>query len=167
MEITQQRERVVELARLWIGTPYRHMARVQGSGADCAMFPLDVYASAGVIRRLTVEGEPGVDAPDVPYYPPDWHLHRDIERYLQTVEKVVAEAGGREVEPPAIRTPLPGDFVLFHFGRDYSHGAIVIEWPLCIHAHLQRGVVMVDATNDPKLSQKLKLGKVKVFSCWS
>lgn len=161
-----ERGRVVDLARTWIGTPYKHMARVAGSGGDCAMMPLQVYSDAGIIRKLTVEGDPGVTDPDIAYYPPDWHLHRSAERYLDIVQGLVKEAGGSEVAQPAIREPKPGDFILIHFGKAHSHGVIVMEWPVCIHAHLHRGIVLVDAVRDPKIGQKIKRGLVKVFSMW-
>jgi cell wall-associated NlpC family hydrolase len=166
-DIAAERGRVVELARQWMNTPYRHMQRVKGHGADCAMMPLEVYSEEGLIRRLTVEGDPGVTDPDIPYYPQDWHLHRDAERYLPIVEQLITEAGGGEVEPPQIRKPEPGDFILVKFARAYSHGAIVIDWPICIHAHLHRGVVLVDAVRDPKIGEKIRLGLVKVFSLWN
>ncbi len=41
--------------------------------------------------------------------------------------------------------PLPGDVVLWRFGRCYSHGAIVIEWPTVIHAYLHRTCSLEDA----------------------
>lgn len=165
-DIAAERQRVIDLAREWINTPYVHMARVAGSGGDCAMMPLDVYSSAGLVRRLTVEGEPGVTDPDIPYYPPDWHLHRSAERYLEVVQQLVDEAGGAEMDAPGIRAPQPGDFLLFRFGRAFSHGCIVMEWPICIHAHLHRGVVYVDVVADPKSGEKIRQGKVKVFSMW-
>lgn len=167
---------VVDIARTWLGTPYVHMARVIGSGVDCAMMPLKVYSEAGLIREVTVEGDPsphqrelagtptGVTDPDIPYYPPDWHLHRDAERYLEKVTELVTERGGAELDASA--TPRPGDFILIKFARAYSHGAIVIDWPICIHAHLHRGVVLVDVLRDPKMGEKIRRGFMKVFSFW-
>jgi cell wall-associated NlpC family hydrolase len=131
----QQRAQLVAEARTWIPTPYRHMARVKGHGADCAMFPLEVYASLGLITR-----------PEVPYYPLDWHLHRSAERYLDIVRTLA-----REVAAVPERTPLPADFCIAKFGRAFAHGLIVIEWPLCIHSHLSHGVVLVDAEQEPQL----------------
>lgn len=152
----EQRSQVVELARLWLNTPYHHMGRVRGSGADCAMFPLAVYEEAGVVRPLSVEGAPGATAPyDVEWYPLDWHFHRSVERYLEIVQQLADEHSG---------PPMPGDFVLFKFGHAFSHGAIVVEWPLCVHAHMHRGVVYVDVLQDPKLGRKVKRGEVRFFT---
>ncbi len=30
----------------------------------------------------------------------------------------------------------PGDIVLWKFGRCFSHGAIIVEWPTIIHAYV-------------------------------
>ena len=66
-----QRKAVIAEAETWLGTPYHHMARVKGVGCDCLTLLAAVYYSAEVIPAI-----------DIPYYPPDWHLHRTAERYL-------------------------------------------------------------------------------------
>lgn len=106
------------------------MGRIKGAGVDCAMFPLEVYREAGLIPDL-----------DMPFYPQDWHLHRSEEIYLGIVQRFA-----REVEQP-----LPGDFVLYHFGRTWSHGAIVLDWPLIIHAVIGRGVILSDGEREGML----------------
>jgi cell wall-associated NlpC family hydrolase len=138
-----ERQAVLLEARQWLNTPYRHMARVKGSGCDCAMFPSAVYEAVGLIPHLTIEGE--AENPDIPFYPMDWHLHRSAERYLEVVQRFA-----REIVGP----PRPGDFVLFRFGRAYAHGAIVLEWPGLVHAHLRHGIVYVDAARDPQLMRR-------------
>jgi cell wall-associated NlpC family hydrolase len=65
-----RRYAVIEEAREWLRTPYHHMARVKGAGADCLTLLAEVYERAGVTPRV-----------EVPFYPPDWNLHRDAERY--------------------------------------------------------------------------------------
>jgi NlpC/P60 family putative phage cell wall peptidase len=122
------RQAVVQEAASWIGTPFHHAARVKGAGVDCLMLLAEVYERAGVSRRI----EP-------PFYVPDWHLHRDAERYMQGLLQYA-----RPVEMPA-----PGDIALFRFGRTFSHGAIVTSWPRLIHAYWSIGVVWGDATLHP------------------
>ena len=63
-------------------------------------------------------------------------LHRDAELYLEGLLQYT-----REIEGP----PQPGDIVLWKFGRCFSHGAIVIEWPTVIHACAGRNVSIDDA----------------------
>ncbi len=120
-----ERARVVEEAKSWLGTPYHPHARLKGVGVDCAMLPAEVYHAAGMIPHLEVET-----------YPVDWHLHRDEERYL-------ARVLGYAHEVPCSQ---PGDLVLYQWGRCFAHGAIVVWWPLVIHAFIGQGVVLADST---------------------
>ena len=140
----EQRRQIVRAAREWLGTPYHHQARVKGAGADCAMFPLAVYQECGLLpvdyRR--------------PQYSVQWHLHRSEELYLRELEKFCFEISG---------SPQPGDFVVFKFGRTFSHGAIVLDWPRIIHAYIPRGVVMADALRDGELmGREVKLFEISV-----
>lgn len=131
-----QRAAVVAEARSWIGTPYHHEARVKGrqGGVDCAQLLIGVFSAPGV----------GLIEPmSVPHYPPDWHLHRDAERYLGTVLQHAYEIPG---------PPLPGDVVVWRFGRCFSHGAIVIEWPLIVEARLGIGTVLTNIKVDKALA---------------
>lgn len=64
-------------------------------------------------------------------YNPDWHLHQSEERYLAGMERL-----SHQVEKPE-----PGDIALYRFGRTASHGAIVIDDDLIIHAHKHAGQV--------------------------
>jgi cell wall-associated NlpC family hydrolase len=129
---TEQRSNIVRAAKEWLGTPYHHHARVKGAGADCAMFPLAVYQECGVLPR---EYRP-------PQYSVQWHLHRSEELYLNEIEKFVTEIGS---------PPQPGDFIVFRFGRTFSHGAIVVNWPVVIHSYIPHGVLLSDALRDGEL----------------
>ena len=136
MKLTaEQRNRIVRAAKVWLGTPYHHKASVKGAGADCAMFPLAVYKECGLV--------PSQYRP--PQYSVQWHLHRSQELYLAEIEKFCREIAG---------PPEAGDFVVFRFGRTFSHGAIAIEWPLIIHSCIPHGVVLVDASRDGELAHR-------------
>ena len=50
-----------------------------------------------------------------------------------------------------MQSPQPADFVVFRFGRTFSHGAIVVEWPIVIHAYIPHGVLLSDALRDGEL----------------
>src|SRR4029078_6925542 len=91
-----KRRAVLREAESWIGTPFHHAARVKGAGVDCLMLLAEVYERAGVSRRI----EP-------PFYVPDWHLHRDAERYMEGLLRYARSAD----------VPEPGDIALFRFGR--------------------------------------------------
>lgn len=135
----QERFAVVKAAKEWLRTPYHHHARVKGAGADCAMFPLAVYQECGFIAQ---DFHP-------PEYSAQWHLHRSTELYLQAISSFTREIAG---------PPQSGDFVIFRFGRTFSHGAIVIDWPLIIHSYIPHGVVLSDALRDGEL-----IGREKKF----
>jgi len=124
-----QRAAVVAEARAWIGTPFHHAARIKGAGVDCLMLLAEVYERVGVAGHIVP-----------PFYVPDWHLHRDAERYLEGLMRYARPIDG---------DPLPGDIALFRFGRTFSHGTIVIAWPRVIHAYWHSGVIWGDATLYP------------------
>ena len=120
-----QRLTVVEEALEWLNTPYHHHGRLKGVGVDCAMILAEGYQKCGIIEGY----DPG-------FYPVDWHLHHDEERYLKGIEKFAAK----------VELPLPGDVALFQFGRCVSHGAIVLSWPIVLHAYVREGVILEDAS---------------------
>jgi cell wall-associated NlpC family hydrolase len=132
IDIEAERAAVVAEARSWLRTPYHHMGRVKGAGVDCATLLAEVYARASVIPPVAI-----------PFYPPDWHLHRDAERYLRFVLDYAEE----------VPAPHPADIALWRFGRCFSHGAIVIDWPVVIHAYAGKGCVMEDAARARWLAQ--------------
>ena len=134
---------VIEEARGWLRTPYHHMGRVKGCGADCLTLLAEVYEAAGVLPHI-----------DVPFYPPDWNLHRDAERYLDGIMQYAREVqpiespGSSAGSAPGTGTE-PGNVAVFRFGRCFAHGAIVVAWPLLIHAWWNAGVVYGDGNRLP------------------
>jgi NlpC/P60 family putative phage cell wall peptidase len=108
------RAAIVAEARSWLGTPYHHCARLKGVGVDCAQLPAAVYHAVGLIPDLQ------------PEYSPQWMMHRDEEQYLSWVHPHAREISRGDL--------LPGDLVMWKFGRTYSHSAIIIEKPTIIHA---------------------------------
>jgi NlpC/P60 family putative phage cell wall peptidase len=141
----EQRQAVVAEALTWLGTPYHHRACVKGAGVDCAMLPLAVYKAVGFVPEHT----------EAEAYPQDWHLHRDEERYLAFVRRFA-----REIEREALG---PGDFVVWRWGRTFSHGAIVLSPPRVIHAFVEAERVSID---DMSVHEELRTRPVKCFSLW-
>lgn len=141
-----RRAAVVAEAKSWIGTRYIHQQRVKGpaGGVDCLTFVCEVFERAGIVPHV-----------EIPFYPVDWHLHRDIERYMQGVLQYAME-----IPPP----PLPGDIVLFRIGRCYAHGAIVSNWPRVIHAWNGAGVLEFDTRQPLMADRRGKLPEMKWFS---
>lgn len=130
MTTQEQRAAVVKEALTWQRTKWHHAACVKGVGVDCARLLEGVFVNAGVVAPFEVE-----------YYPQDWHMHNAGERLIAVIEQL----GG--VERPAGETPEPGDVVVWRINREapFSHAAIVIEWPVILHAMLGRTVSLDDA----------------------
>jgi len=132
MTIQSERQAIISEAASWVGTPYHHAGRVKGAGVDCLTLLACVFENAGMIPPV-----------DIPHYPPDWHMHRSQELYLGGLLEYCAE-----VEGP----PEPADIALWKFGRCYSHGAIVIAWPLILHAYIGHVVGQENVTEARYLS---------------
>jgi cell wall-associated NlpC family hydrolase len=137
----EQRAAVIAEAKTWLRTPYHHRAHVKGGGVDCAYLLIEVYHACGLIPSI----DPGE-------YPPDWMMHREEERYLGWVKKFAHE----------VETPRPGDIALYHVGRCFAHGAIVVDWPTIIHAYIREKNVQISLGNQGWLEGR----KVKYFSLW-
>lgn len=149
------RQKIVEEAQTWIGTPYVSNGMVKGrngGGTDCAMLLVGVYGELGLIPK---EFDPRP-------YPPHWHVHRDEEKYINYILPFV-----HEVDSPPIRKPLPGDVVMFKIGRVFAHGAIIINWPKVIHAVGNAMVTMDDISKMTVGKRALALVPQRFFSLWS
>lgn len=140
MSESDRRAAVIAEACTWLGTPYHHQARLKGAGVDCAQILIAVYANTGMIDEF-----------DTGYYPPDWMLHREEERYLGFVLERAHE----------VPEPQPGDIVLYKFGRCFSHAGIVIDWPQIIHSYRGLGVVYGEGDNGVFAGREHKF-----FSLW-
>lgn len=145
--MTEQEGRAAVIAEAtgWLGTPFHHMGRLKGpkGGVDCAQLVWCVFYNVGLTPYMELE-----------FYPPDFFMHRDAERYMKAVMD-----NAHEVEEPQ-----PGDIVLFKIGRLYAHGAIIADpgWPYIIHAWYAAQAVIGDRGDQGQLVDKEK----KFFSRW-
>ena len=124
------RAEIVAEAVSWIGTPYHHHARIKGVGVDCAQLLLEVYTNTGVIPEVHF-----VD------YARDWHLHHSDELYAGWLDTYGHEITAAEA--------MPGDAVLFRFGRCFSHGGVIGYDGQIIHAYIGRGVITSTIHEEP------------------
>ena len=132
---SEARRAVIAEAETWLTTPFHHEARVRGVGVDCGQLLIAVYGALGYMPADY----------KLAHYPADFAQHRGEEWYLGIVESFA-----RRVE-----APLPGDVVLFKWGRSFSHGGIVVAWPEIIHAWIfTRNVMRIDTERTAKLSGK-------------
>ena len=72
----ERQEKLVEKAREWLGTPYRHCCKVKGRGADCALLVVGVYEELEIIDNYKSS-----------YYPADWHINGDTELFLEKMQR--------------------------------------------------------------------------------
>lgn len=129
------RDRIVAEALTWEGTPYHQHGRVKGVGVDCAMLPACVYEAVGLAPYVN------------PKYTHDWMMHQDSERYLEFVLPYAREITRAQA--------LPGDLILWRFGRTFSHSAIILKMPMALHAVLIGGaVVRVNVDQDTDLNSR-------------
>lgn len=120
------RERVVEIAQTWLGTPFHDGQGVKGAGVDCAYFPWRVGGEVGLFPKS-----------DLPPYSIQAMCHSAEENYVAAL----LEYGGHEISESQVG---PGDLVLFKLrgSMSHSHGAIVIRWPeFILHPIRDHGVI--------------------------
>jgi len=155
MTVDEQRALVRDIARSWVRTPYRHRAAILGVGVDCARILIEVYASAGLIERF----DPGK-------YSRDWHLHRNEERYLATIERFagppIKDNTSIDAWDDGVYKPLTGDILVWRVGRTFSHSAIVTDWPFVVHASAPSEIVEEVSVMDTIVYRR----PVKVYSLW-
>lgn len=113
-----RRAAIVQEARRWLGTPYRHQASVRGVGCDC------LGLVRGVWRALH-----GPEPERPPPYAPDWVEASGLETFR--------DAARRHLREIPLNETNAGDVLLFRF-RDEAparHCAILTGKDQMIHAH--------------------------------
>jgi NlpC/P60 family putative phage cell wall peptidase len=115
---------VLEEARLWLGTPYRHQASTLGAGCDCL----------GLIRGVW-RGLYGDEPEAPPPYRPDW-------AEIGVGEPLLA-AFGRWLLAIPVSQAQPGDVLVFRMAPDAAakHCAIQSAPDRIIHAYWGRACV--------------------------
>lgn len=101
---------VIEAAREWMGTPWRHQGRVRGVGVDCGGLVIEAFKACGVLP-------PGFDVGQYGRNP-------DLPRIISTLSQWASEADDI----------LPGDVLLFTIVDAPRHLAIATDIGM-IHAY--------------------------------
>ncbi len=120
-------DRVVEIARSWIGTPYHHQMTVQGAGCDC------LGLVRGIWRELF-----GAEPVEVPAYTEDWSEPQGEEVLWTVARSVLVEK--------SVDNMKPGDVLLFRM-RERSvakHLGVLVAGgrdPRFVHAYQRHGVI--------------------------
>lgn len=125
----------------WIGTPYRHMAKVKNRGCDCGTFILACLEEAGI-----------VDGYKYSYYSRDWHMHGSInilERSINEIAKKVNSPYSLEIYHE--KEMKRGDWLLFRMSPKFAnHGGIYIGNNKIVHSINDIGVVEEEIHRDYK-----------------
>ncbi|SIR15626.1 putative phage cell wall peptidase, NlpC/P60 family [Rhizobium sp. RU20A] len=125
MTIEAQGQRIVTIARGWIGTPYRHQASRKGVGCDC------LGLVRGIWRDLY-----GKEPEDPVPYSADWAERGGAERLL--------EAAMRHFGPALpLGDARAGDVIVLRWktGAIAKHAGILSGPDMFIHAYEQAAVV--------------------------
>ena len=123
MDEREFRQAVIKEAVSWAGTPYHLGSRLKSIGCDCATFILQVMINAGVFteERLGI-------------YSQDWWCHTSEDKYLMHVLRHAR----RVCKTICYRSTKiePGNIILVktNNSRVFNHGAIVLDYPMAIHA---------------------------------
>ncbi|WP_244479739.1 NlpC/P60 family protein [Methylobacterium sp. Leaf111] len=127
---TMTPERIVTLARAWIGTPYRHQASLKGVGCDCL----------GLLRGVWREAL-GPEPEAAPPYAASW-----AESAPPGCDPL-ADAAARHLLP-VDGPPSAGDVLLFRFRAHLParHCALATGAGTMIHAHDGAAVTEVALT---------------------
>lgn len=113
---------IPEIARRWIGTPFRKGAAILGAGVDCVHLALEIYREAGLPITDTFG---------------DYSL--DGGRHLET-SKVVSWLK----ESPhfkRVECDEPGDLILFRIGGVEHHVGVGVSGSTFVHAIKKHGVI--------------------------
>ncbi len=119
---------IVDAARRWVGTPYRHRAATRGAGCDC------LGLLRGVWRELY-----GTEPMAVPPYRADWRDVRHADEMLAVAERVLMRSDDG---------PQAGQVILFRLGRTRlpKHCGIAVSADRFIHAQEHLGVTEANLT---------------------
>ena len=118
---------VVAEARTWIGTPWKHQARVKGIGVDCIGLVGGVASALGIREAF------------------EWRDDRSLRGYGRTpVPETLLDACERFMDRVAVIDRRIGDVLVIGFSAGPQHFAIVSRRsPDCIiHAYAQRRAVV-------------------------
>lgn len=138
----------------WKGTPYKHITRVKGRGADCTLFVGDVWETVGILRELSYH-----------YYPKEWYKNAKDERILENLYRHFQDhaAPGITIErlaPKLDRPLLRGDMLTFSiFSKVSNHAGVYLGDEEIIHASPKKGVVAVPLSHflRPKLTNIFRI----------
>jgi len=112
-------DKALEIARSWIGTPYRHQCSLKGEGTDC------LGLLRGVYRELYSTGDPK----EMPNYSMSWNEHLSTDPLIEATREFLDEV--------PIKDAIPGDVLVFRMRSNMpaKHCGILSHDDKIIHAY--------------------------------
>lgn len=116
-ERSEHQNKIINLTKSWIGTPYHHQESVKQVGCDCL----------GLVRGVYEELYQKKTAPFKPYTK-DWAE--------ETKQETLIEAAGDHLKSVEVSERKPGDVLIFRFRKWMiaKHTAIQVSKDTMIHA---------------------------------
>jgi NlpC/P60 family putative phage cell wall peptidase len=103
---------IVEEARTWIGTPFKHQGRIKGLGVDC----VGLIIGVAHFFKLT-----DFDYRNYSHTPDGFLMRQLLDQHLRSI---------------SIQDAKPGDIVLMRFEAEPQHVGILSDYGI-IHAYAQ------------------------------
>lgn len=133
--------KVEKIGQSWIGTPYFHMSKTKGAGADCALFLACIFEEAGILSKV-----------ENLYYSRTWMIsgvqelliegfERHLTEYITpgfAYEKFEFRAGGGQQDFEYKR----GDILCMttNLSKVCHHAAMYVGGGEMLHAYQKKGV---------------------------
>jgi NlpC/P60 family putative phage cell wall peptidase len=126
--LPENRQKIIDIARTWIGTPYRHQSSIKGEGCDCVGMVRGVYR-----EFFGVENDPE----NMPPYQPNWYEVDQKDPLLLF--------GRRHLEEVPFEEMMPSDILVFRMKRGVSakHCGIITSTDTMVHAYSKQKVYEV------------------------
>jgi cell wall-associated NlpC family hydrolase len=112
------RDKIVECARSYLGTPFHHQGRVKGVGIDCAGVPI------GITHDL---GFSDWDTANYGMLPNGNMMRQVLDEQMESIPVVEATTG---------------DLLLFGWSEDPQHVGIITKPGYILHTHARVGKVV-------------------------
>jgi len=122
------RDRIVEEAYTWIGTPYHVGACLKDIGVDCAQLIAGVGVACDVLHRDQVDA--------VPFY----HIGTAAHTKTGILARELSRCGFQRKRVVQV---VPGDILTFRTGMDDGHIGIVVQPDRLVHACWRRAIYRV------------------------
>ncbi|MEX2126978.1 MAG: NlpC/P60 family protein [Xanthobacteraceae bacterium] len=126
------RQRIVETARGWVGTPYRHQGSLKGAGADCL----------GLVRGVWRDLYGAEPEPIVPYSP-NWAEESRAETLRDAAGRHMPSVGDGLAGERLLALVRPGDLILIRVRErgPAKHAAILSKPGFIVHAYDRHAVM--------------------------